>query len=173
MRKSFVKIFLAFVLCVTVALNHDCFGVIKNASADSVDNFVSAIFSVTVEHYHSLKATAVDKTTDKDGFLVDVNIANTTSLLVFCNEPVSWTLEWQALRPDKTTYTSGKEIGVFRSTVASNTKSIHVPALKYGYLRYRLVIVSHGEMRYSEWGLCEATYYGGGDGHIRSERIGL
>lgn len=167
MRMRFFKTSLAFVLCVAVALNCDCLGLYNNASASSFNSTVSALFSITVEHKHSLKATAVDKTSYDQGFWVDVNVANTTSIWAFCNEPVSWTLEWQALRADRTVYTSGNEVGIFLSTVASNTKSVRVPALKYGYLKFRLRMVSHGVVTYSVWGECEASTGGGGGGQHR------
>lgn len=162
--KFSVKICFICILCVALSLcvNNLCLDI--NASANTTNNSAELLPQISVTHRHTLKATAVDKTDLTNGFHVTVNVTNATSIFAFCNEPVSWTLEWQILRDDYTVYTASTRTGVFLSSIASQSEDFYARPLQYGYLRYRLIMVSHGVKTYSDWGECYASPNGGGGG---------
>ncbi len=167
--RSFLKICLACVLF--IALN---IGLQVSASANNTDNSNEAQPFISLVHNHSLKATPVDKTDSVNGFHVTVNVANTTSIFAFCNDPVYWTLEWQILKDDHTIYTTGRDrVGVFYNTIASQSEDFFAGALKSGYFRYRLSMVSHGVTTVSEWDEIYASPHGGHGGGGRPRSICL
>lgn len=162
--RIFAKKCLICTLCIVLSLciNNLCLDI--NASAK---NSVEPLPSTSLIHRHRVEATAVDKTDSTSGFHVTVNVANNSSSSFICDEPVSWTLEYQILRSDYTLYTSGSRTGIFYSSVASQSEDFYVGSLKYGCLKYRVVMVSHGEVTYSDWKECYASPNGGGGGQHR------
>lgn len=164
--KVFAKVFAICALCLSMN-----FWLGNNARAAAVADNIAFPYAI-----HKVDHTVIDET-DNNGFHVYINITNTTiQLPPFCDLPVSWTLEWQILKSDHSVYTGGVREGIFYSTVASHREDFSTSALKYGYLRYRLTMNAHGDVKTTGWQEFWASpdhegSGGGGGGQHRSRKV--
>lgn len=114
-----------------------------------------------------VSCTVNDRSLDFGYFHLDVKITNAFVGCIYDISPASWTLEWEALTEKRQIYARGEREGRFGTTVASASEEICLPALKYGYFRYRMTVSNAGETVVGDWDECcvNSTHTGGGGRH--------